>query len=110
VTGSEHPVETPLQHEMMAAFDVTALLDFGYPETSFRDPMEARWRAEAVTADKFTSTAIAEKVRFMASLEPYSNVDDVYDALQSYWNTHRKRSRGRVLSDGLVKARRVSAE
>src|SRR3954453_12098168 len=79
------------QHEMMAAFNVTALADFGYPETAFRDPMEGRWRAEPVTAAKFTPAAITEKVQFMASLEPYNNVEEVEDALDAYWATHRKR-------------------
>jgi hypothetical protein len=73
---------------MMAAFNVTALLDLGYDETAFRDPMEARWRAEAVTAAKFTPAAITEKVQFMASLQPYNKVNDVYDALEEYWDTH----------------------
>ncbi|KAK3367420.1 Cupredoxin [Lasiosphaeria ovina] len=75
-------------HEMMAAFNVTALLDLGYTETAFRDPMEARWRAEAVTAAKFTSAAITEKVQFMASLQPYNNVDEVFTKLDEYWDTH----------------------
>ncbi|KAK3372720.1 Cupredoxin [Podospora didyma] len=75
-------------HEMMAAFNVTALLDLGYPETSFRDPMEARWRAEAVTPAKFTPAAITTKVQFMASLEPYNNVEEVFEVLDEYWDTH----------------------
>jgi hypothetical protein len=50
--------------------------------------MEARWRAEAVTAAKFTPAAITEKVQFMASLQPYNKVNDVYDALEEYWDTH----------------------
>ena len=33
---------------MLAAFNVTALQDFGYPETTrFIDPMESRYRAGA---------------------------------------------------------------
>jgi FtsP/CotA-like multicopper oxidase with cupredoxin domain len=80
--------ELCLQHDMMAAFNVTALLDLGYSETAFRDPMEARWRAEPVAAAKFTPAAITEKVQFMASLEPYSNVEEVYDVLEEYWDTH----------------------
>lgn len=78
-------------HDMMAAFNVTALPDLGYPETAFRDPMEGRWRAEAATPAKFTATAITEKVQFMASLQPYNNVEDVLDALDAYWATHSKR-------------------
>lgn len=76
----------------MAAFNITALQDFGYPETSFRDPMEGRWRAEPVTPAKMTNAAITEKIQFMASLEPYHNVDEVMDELDEYWATHKKRS------------------
>jgi len=77
---------------MMAAFNVTALTDFGYPETAFRDPMEGRWRAEPVTPAKMTNAAIIEKVEFMASLEPYHNVEEVMEELDEYWATHKKRS------------------
>ncbi len=93
----------------MAAFDVTALLDLGYEETAFRDPMEARWRAEAVAAAKFTPAAITEKVQFMASLEPYNNADEVSEALQEYWSTHTKRVKRSVAGSGPVKVRRVQA-
>ncbi|KAK0612632.1 Cupredoxin [Bombardia bombarda] len=75
-------------HEMMAAFNVTALLDLGYNETSFRDPMEDRWRAEAVAPAKFTPAAITQKVQFMASLQPYNNVAEVEEKLAEYWETH----------------------
>ncbi|KAK1757942.1 bilirubin oxidase [Echria macrotheca] len=78
-------------HEMMAAFNVTKLLDLGYNETDFRDPMESRWRAEPVTAAKFTHAAITEQVQFMASLQPYNNVAEVQDVLDDYWATHKKR-------------------
>lgn len=80
------------QHEMMAAFNVTKLLDLGYNETDFRDPMEGRWRAEPVTSAKMTTAAITEKVEFMASLQPYNNVDEVMDELDLYWASHKKRS------------------
>ncbi|KAK0671729.1 Cupredoxin [Cercophora samala] len=78
-------------HDMMAAFNVTALTDLGYNETSFRDPMEARWRAEPVTAAKFTTAAITEKIQFMAGLQPYNNVEEVLEVLDEYWATHSKR-------------------
>ena len=75
-------------HEMMAAFNVTALADLGYAETSFIDPMEARWRARPVVAADFTAGAITERVQFMASLQPYSNVDAVLQKLDQYWDSH----------------------
>ena len=88
---------------MMAAFNVTALLDLGYNETAFRDPMEGRWRAEAVTAAKFTPAAITAKVQFMAGLKPYSDVDDVDEALGDYLKTHNKRA---ATGAGPIKLRR----
>lgn len=36
-------------HDMMAAFNVTSLSDFGYSDkTKFLDPMEDRWRAQPI--------------------------------------------------------------
>lgn len=59
-------------HEMMAAFNVTALLDIGYNGTSFADPMDARWRAKKVVAADFTAQAVTAKVQQMAGLTPYA--------------------------------------
>lgn len=73
---------------MMAAFNVTQLADLGYNETSFADPMEARWRAQPATADRYTSDAVTTKVQFMAGLQPYNNVDIVEQKLDEYWKTH----------------------
>ena len=94
-------------HEMLAAFNVTALPDFGYNETKFIDPMETRWRAQPATADQFTPAAITAKVQFMASLEPYNNVDEVLDRLDDYWAT-RTAAAGAAAATSQVKARRVS--
>ncbi|KAK6220158.1 bilirubin oxidase (multicopper oxidase) [Colletotrichum tabaci] len=84
-------------HEMMAAFNVTALADLGYNETSFADPMEARWRAVPVSAAAFSTDAIVRKVQFMASLQPYNNEEEVLRRLDEYWATR-----------GGVKMRRVT--
>lgn len=91
---------------MMAAFNVTALTDLGYNETAFRDPMEARWRAETVTAAKFTTAAITEKIQFMAELQPYNNVEEVLEVLDEYWATHSKRD----AQDPAPKTRRMRIE
>ncbi|KAK4663750.1 hypothetical protein QC763_611170 [Podospora pseudopauciseta] len=93
-------------HDMMAAFNVTALTDLGYNETAFRDPMEARWRAEPVTAAKFTTAAITEKIQFMARLQPYNNVEEVLEVLDEYWATHSKRD----AQDPAPKTRRMRIE
>jgi bilirubin oxidase len=65
-------------HEMMAAFNVTALTDLGYDEkTSFIDPMEARYRSKHFSDSDLTSrsgdfadSAIQAKVGFFVSFTP----------------------------------------
>lgn len=74
---------------MMAAFNVTALPDLGYAETSFIDPMESRWRAKPITTADFTDAAIESQIKFMASLHPYDKVDEVNAALDAYWATKK---------------------
>lgn len=72
-------------HAMMAAFNVTALPDLGYNETSFADPMEARWRAKNVNPADFTPEAITQKIQSMALLQPYNNHAIVDQKLEAYW-------------------------
>ncbi|KAI1845850.1 hypothetical protein JX265_011255 [Neoarthrinium moseri] len=86
-------------HEMMAAFNATALTDLGYNETAFIDPMETRWRAKDAVAADFTPAAITAKVQGMAQLTPYSNVVEVEQKLEDYWEKH---------GGARVKARRIS--
>lgn len=82
-------------HEMMAAFNVTALTDLGYDEkTSFIDPMEQRYRSKAFakadldgrTGD-FSDDAIQAKMDFFVGLEAYKNAGAVEKALEGYYAT-----------------------
>jgi bilirubin oxidase len=82
-------------HDMMAAFNVTALPNFGYNETSYIDPMEPRWRAKPfVLSDlqnrngPFSDASIQQQVLFMASLNPYSHVEEAEAALKEYWRAN----------------------
>lgn len=75
-------------HEMMAAFNVTSILDLGYNETRFNDPMEQRWRAKPAVIADFTTEAITAKIQSMALLKPYSDVDEVEQKLNDYWAAH----------------------
>lgn len=76
-------------HDMMAAFNVTALSNFGYNETTdFSDPMDARWRAKAYSMTDFVSrtgqfsqAAVAAKVDALARQQPYSELSQVMKAL-----------------------------
>ena len=86
---------------MLAAFNVTALQDFGYPETTrFIDPMESRYRAVGFTdgdfagsgptfgSGPFSKDEIESKVNWFISLNAYKDVEGVEAALKSYWATH----------------------
>ncbi|KAK7999042.1 multicopper oxidase [Apiospora marii] len=84
-------------HDMMAAFNVTAALrDLGYDETTdFSDPMDPRWRARPFDRGDFEARkgifgeeAIRDKVERLARLRPYSDLDEVDAALADYWDMH----------------------
>jgi FtsP/CotA-like multicopper oxidase with cupredoxin domain len=93
-------------NEMMAAFNVTELEDLGYPETSFADPMEERWRAVAFDAEDFEPTAIQSKIEEMALLQPYNNIVEVEEAINDFFDYPEEASR--VEGPSAVKARRIS--
>jgi bilirubin oxidase len=83
-------------HDMMAAFNVTMLEDFGYNETTnFFDPMDPRWRAVPYNRADFTartgafsSASITARVEELARQQPYSELEEVEDALDAYWDEH----------------------
>jgi bilirubin oxidase len=75
-------------HDMMAAFNVSVLEDFGYPETTrFIDPMEERWRAKSYAGTDLT-TIKDETLPFFSSLDAYAHVDEVQEVLIEYHLTH----------------------
>lgn len=72
---------------MMAAFNVTSLPDFGYPETTkIIDPMDQRFRAKAINAADFSATAVQAKLAQFDSLDAYDNVPQIEEALIKYWS------------------------
>lgn len=84
---------------MLAAFNVTALPDLNYPETThFIDPMEPRYRAAPFNkgdfqganfgTGNFTESEIKRKIQWFADLKAYEDVDGVESALKNYWATH----------------------
>jgi bilirubin oxidase len=78
-------------HDMMGAFNVSVLQDFGYTEkTKFIDPMEPRWRSKPIVPEDFTDDAIQQKLALFSSLEAYEKVEEVESALAAYWATHKK--------------------
>ncbi|KAI1841538.1 hypothetical protein JX265_013503 [Neoarthrinium moseri] len=84
--------------DMMAAFNVTNLQNFGYNETTdFSDPMDARWRAKPYSkadfesrSGIFTDEAIIQKVETLAREQPYSELSQVEEALTDYWTVNGK--------------------
>lgn len=73
-------------NDMMAAFNVTALADFGYPDTIvLSDPMDARFRAKKYTGSPDTVQINSEVMPFYASLHAYGNVKQVNQHLDEYW-------------------------
>ncbi|KAI0394793.1 Cupredoxin [Xylariaceae sp. FL0594] len=80
-------------HDMMAAFNVTALKNFGYNETTdFSNPEDERWDAEPYNLADFRAgtgifspEAVEAKVQQLALQQPYSELAAVEAALDAFW-------------------------
>lgn len=89
--------------DMMAAFNVTQLTDFGYDEvTDFGDPEDPRWSARpyvhtefAQGTGPFSQQSVTARVQEIAREQPYSELAEVEAALDEAWadGTAQKRSR-----------------
>lgn len=77
-------------HDMMAAFNVSALEDFGYHETThFVDPMEQRWRSKNEDPAKSTQQYIEGSLLPMFDqTDAYRKHKEVEEALDEYWGEH----------------------
>lgn len=77
-------------HDMMAAFNVSLLEDFGYGGTTrFLDPMEERWRARRESVEEggreyIEGTLLPIFDRTLA----YSRWRETEEALDEYWGQH----------------------
>jgi bilirubin oxidase len=86
--------------DMMAAFNVTALENFGYNETTdFSDPMDTRWRARAYARAEFlgrsgifSQQAITKAVETLALEQPYSELAEVEEALSTHQVQNNRRA------------------
>jgi hypothetical protein len=73
-------------HDMMAAFNVTSLADFGYPETTkFIDPMEEKYRSKDINDHDNEKEHILEKCAEFEALEAYTEPEKLEQALVDYW-------------------------
>nr|BCF79764.1 manganese(II)-oxidizing enzyme [Sarocladium strictum] len=78
--------------DMMAAFNVTSLSDFGYGGTDFLDPMQEEWQAKPcdladfkARTGPFSDDKIVARVEAMARANPYGDIQEVEAALEEYW-------------------------
>jgi hypothetical protein len=86
-------------HDMMAAFNVTSLANFGYPETTkFIDPMEEKYRSKDINDHDDELEHIYEKCGELEALEAYTEPDKVEEALVEYWDNGGKGSSTLVTS------------
>ena len=76
-------------HDMMAAFNVSVLEDFGYKETThFIDPMEERWLAKNEDPAKSTQAYVEGTLLPMFdATDAYKSVKETEEALDKYWST-----------------------
>ncbi|KAJ4313124.1 hypothetical protein N0V94_007103 [Neodidymelliopsis sp. IMI 364377] len=73
-------------HDMMAAFNVSSLGDWGYPETTkFIDPMEEKYRSKAISSNDDQKAIIMDKMSQFEQMEAYSNVEEIEQELDDYW-------------------------
>ncbi|KAK0704633.1 hypothetical protein B0H67DRAFT_637171 [Lasiosphaeris hirsuta] len=90
--------------DMMAAFNVTALPGWGYPEGSgFADPMNPEWKARPyqmadlrARGGPFADGTVEERIRSMVARGAYVNVTEVKEALERYWDGNNTNSRRAV--------------
>ena len=74
-------------HDMLVAFNVTQLENWGYTnDTRFIDPENPEFAAKDQNPEDYTTEAILKKVAWFWSTDAYNkgNVDGVYSALDAY--------------------------
>lgn len=73
-------------HDMMAAFNITSLSNWGYPETTkFIDPMEQKYRSKDENPADFTEQAIQNRLWDFYMMDAYKDPYKVEEALAEYW-------------------------
>jgi len=73
--------------EMMAVFNVTALDNFNYTETTrFLDPVDTRWAPKTYTSTNLTEVHDVTLPAFKA-LNAYDDIDGLMDALDAFHST-----------------------
>lgn len=85
---------------MMLAFNVSQLVEFGYPEStaSLENPLDERFLAKPYTVPATSQEAISNILPFFGSLRAYEDMDGVVGALKSYHQTRTPATSGRFIS------------
>ncbi|KAI2477123.1 Blue copper oxidase cueO [Pyrenophora tritici-repentis] len=94
-------------HDMMAAFNVTSLSDWGYPETTkFLDPMEQKYRSKDINDNDNKKETILAKLAEFEAMEAYVDPEKMEASLAQYWND--KGGKGTSGSSAQAVTRRTS--
>ncbi|ORX99874.1 Cupredoxin [Clohesyomyces aquaticus] len=92
-------------HDMMAAFNVSSLGDWGYPETThFIDPMEEQYRSKNENDRDFEEEHVQERLNELYLLDAYKDVDKVEEALVNYYKNGPPKTSASVVSSSSVAA------
>lgn len=71
-------------YEQMAAFNVTSLSNFGYPETTrLVDPMDPRFRAKPYRY--FSAAEVDDTLESFSRMSIYAEVEEIEETLDEYW-------------------------
>ncbi len=70
---------------MMAAFNVTLLTELGYTESSFNDPLDARFKAKPYKAAAFKLANKKKAVNKLAALNPYASASKLIAAADAHY-------------------------
>ncbi|KNG44141.1 blue copper oxidase cueO precursor [Stemphylium lycopersici] len=82
-------------HDMMAAFNVTGLSGWGYPEkTRLEDPMDKKYRARMISEKDDSEESVMAKCAEFAALEAYTEPDRMEKSLDEYWGRRAGGGRG----------------
>ncbi|KAF8460523.1 Cupredoxin [Kalaharituber pfeilii] len=74
--------------EMMAAFNVTALENFGYSETTrFLNPEDSRWAAQRWTGKTDLKKVLSKTLPEFKALHAYDDIEGLMEALDEYHST-----------------------
>jgi FtsP/CotA-like multicopper oxidase with cupredoxin domain len=78
-------------HDMMAAFNVTSLVDWGYPEkTKLADPMDKEYRAKDISDEDDEEKKVLDKCADFEALEAYVDSEKMEESLTEYWGNRGK--------------------